>query len=359
MRRALVLLAVACLAGAASCSGSDSHDGGASQAAGGAHGGGPGTSGGVSSGAAGKAGNAGSGGSGLGAGTGGTASGGTAGSAGSTASGARGGTAGSGTAAAAGRAGSGGSSPGGSAGSGGSSGSAGRDGDAGAAGSGEEAGGSSGPVLTSFKLAVVGSSTAAGEGASSSSKGWVSLLASSLDTTVSGDFSASNLAVGGYTTSELLPDSGADGSIDDAIDRNPNLIIVALAGSNDLSAGTSTETFLARLTTLRDHARDAGIPVFFVSTAPKDLSTSEKQTLQAWGEQMKTKFSSCWVPGQSNDYSPCFIDIFELLANDSLGVASEYSAGDGIHLNDAGHEVIFEAARGIVEPYVCSRTACR
>jgi lysophospholipase L1-like esterase len=74
---------------------------------------------------------------------------------------------------------------------------------------------------------------------------------------------------------------------------------------------------------------------------------------------LAAEFSSCWVPGRNGSYSPCFIDIFALLASDSLGVATEYSAGDCIHLNDAGHEVIFEAALAVVEPYVCSRTACR
>lgn len=161
------------------------------------------------------------------------------------------------------------------------------------------------------------------------------------------------------TTNELLPGSDASGSIDDALERDPNLVIVSLAGSNDLSAGTSTDEFIARLKTIRDHARDAGVPVSFVSTAPKDLSSSEQQTLKSWAERMKADFSSCWVPGEKGDYSPCFIDIFGLLANDSLGVGSEYSAGDGIHLNDAGHEVIFEAARSVVDPYVCSRVACR
>jgi lysophospholipase L1-like esterase len=206
---------------------------------------------------------------------------------------------------------------------------------------------------------VIGSSTAAGEGASSSSQGWVSLLAASLGQTVTTSFDTDNIAVGGYTTIELLPDSGADGSIDDALDRKPNLVILSLAGSNDLSAGTSTSTFLSRLETIESHANDAGVPVFFVSTAPKDLSTDEKETLRDWTLEMKTRFSSCWVPGRSSEYSPCFIDVFEALANSSLGVASEYSAGDGIHLNDAGHEVIFDAAREIVEPYVCSMTACR
>jgi len=345
MRRALALLVFACLAGSASCSGAGTDDAARGQAAAAGRGGDAGTSGGLGSGTAGKTGQAGSASGGSGAGTANNGSG-AAGRAGAHSAG----SAGSAGAHSAGSAGSAGSRSAGGAG--------GRADEAGAAGSDDEGGGPSNPELSSFKLAVIGSSTAAGEGASSSSKGWVSLLASSLATTVSGDFFAFNLAVGGYTTSELMPGSGAKGSIDDAVERAPNLIVVSLAGSNDLSAGTSTDTFLARLTTLRDYARDAGIPLFFVSTAPKDLSTSDKQTLKSWTEQMKTTFSSCWVPGQRSDYSPCFVDIFALLANDSLGVASEYSAGDGIHLNDAGHEVIFEAARAVVEPYVCSRTAC-
>ena len=53
------------------------------------------------------------------------------------------------------------------------------------------------------------------------------------------------------------------------------------------------------------------------------------------------------------------IDVFDPLANAGLGVRSEFSAGDGIHLNDAGHAAIFELAEAVIEPYVCSVTACR
>ena len=224
-------------------------------------------------------------------------------------------------------------------------------------GTGAAGGGS--PMLTSFKLTVIGSSTAAGEGASSSAKSWVALLARSLDDAVVPTFNSSNLAVGGYTTVELLPGSKADGSIDDAISGRPNLILVSLAGSNDLSAGTSQATFLSRLTSVRDAAQTAGAPVFFVSTAPKDLSDSERRELRDWATAMSTTFATCWVPERAMAYGPCFIDIFAPLANASLGVASAYGAGDGIHLNDAGHARIFEVAEAIVKPYVCSRVACR
>lgn len=243
------------------------------------------------------------------------------------------------------------------AGAGGSAGSAGNS-SAGAGGSGAGgSGGTSEPSLESFTLAVIGSSTAAGEGASRSSLGWVSLLASELEDRVVGDFVSKNLSVGGYATSNLMPGSNSNGNIDDAVEEAPNLIIVALAGSNDLSNGVSTETFLDRLATIRDIAVEAGIPVFFVSTAPKDLSDDEREALLEWTNQMRQEFDTCWTPG-ADSYSPCLIDVFEALANSSLGIADEFGSGDGIHLNDAGHQRLFEIAEGVVGSYVCSLTAC-
>ena len=172
-------------------------------------------------------------------------------------------------------------------------------------------------------------------------------------------FSVSNLAVGGYTTTELLPGSGADGNIEDAIGEHPDLILVGLAGGNDVSSGTSSATFFSRLARLRDVAQAAGIPTFFVSTAPKDLSDAERQTLADWAGRMSQSFESCWVPGSTSPYAPCFIDVFDVLVNSSLELAQQFDSGDGIHLNDAGHAAVFHAVEPIVESYVCRVTACR
>jgi lysophospholipase L1-like esterase len=321
--------------------------GGSNASPGGTAGTAPGGAGTASSGTSGRGGNASAGMPG-GAGTG-TASAGRSG-AGGNADGAGGNaTAGNGAEAGAASGGTGGADA--SAGEGGAA-ASGEPGSAGSAGNSDPGG------LPGFVLAVLGSSTAAGEGASSSARGWVGLLGSSLEQSVTGDFTAHNLAVGGYTTTNLLPDSGSSGSIDAALEREPNLIVVALAGSNDLSNGVSTNTFLTRLTTIRDAAVDAGVPIFFLSTAPKDLSNEEQQTLADWGEAIGEDFGGCWTPNDPN-YSPCFIDIFSALADVSLGIAEEYGAGDGIHLNDAGHARIFEVAEPIVRDYVCSMTACR
>lgn len=235
--------------------------------------------------------------------------------------------------------------------------------DAGAAGSdsppapGGAAGSDGGGTLTRFRLAVIGSSTSAGEGASSTAKGWVSLLSKSLEASVEGEFTSSNLSVGGYSSDDLVPD-GSSGNIDDAIDRDPNLILVALAGSNDLSAGTSKSQFLSRLSAIRERGEEASIPVFILTTAPKDLSNDEQEELQDWAETIQDEFGTCWTPG-SPQHSPCVIDVFEPLANSGLGVRSEFSAGDGIHLNDAGHAEIARLAEAVVKPYLCSVAGCR
>jgi len=296
----------------------------------------------------------GSGAGGTGAGAGGAGVGGLGGGGGVAPSAGGGGSAGSAGA-------SNGAGQGGSSGTTSSGGTAGRatGGGAGSGGSGDAGeGGAAEPNLTSFELVVIGSSTAAGEGASSASRGWVSLLANALDDAALVEVTTTNLARGGYTTVELASGSGADGSIDDALEREPNLVIVSLAGSNDLSAGTSEATFLSRLSELRDTANGAGVPLFFLSTAPKDLSDSEQQALKDWADAMDTAFSSCWVPDRAGDYSPCFVDIFDPLANASLGIDAMYGSGDGIHLNDAGHAAIFELTQAVVVPYVCSRVSC-
>jgi lysophospholipase L1-like esterase len=215
--------------------------------------------------------------------------------------------------------------------------------------------GGSGPGTGQFVIAVLGSSTAEGEGASSLSNSWVGLLEAELSEAA--NVSIINLARGGYTTLHLLPGSGAPGSIDDAIDESPDLIVVALAGSNDLEMGMSTADYLSHLTQLRDTARAAGIPTFFTSTTPKNFDDEGRFLLATWTEQMRIGFRTCWVPANST-YSPCFIDVFSDLANGDMGMNPEYVAADNFHHNDAGHRVIFQNAVEIIEPYVCTVTEC-
>jgi lysophospholipase L1-like esterase len=213
--------------------------------------------------------------------------------------------------------------------------------------------------LPDFHITVIGSSTANGIGASTGDFAWVTLLDEALSRKVTTSYSMSNLAVGGYKAAELLPGSGARGSVDDAIAERPDLIVVALAGSNDIEPGFTTEMFMSQMAAIREAARAAGIPTFFMSTLPKSLSVGEREILGEWSGLMAAEFAECWIPGTTKAYAPCYIDVFDALADPSLGLATQFDSGDGQHPNDLGHELLFEAADAIVEPYLCTKTECR
>jgi lysophospholipase L1-like esterase len=212
--------------------------------------------------------------------------------------------------------------------------------------------------LSDFHITVIGSSTANGIGASTSDFSWVTLLDDTLSKKVKTGYSTSNLAVGGYKAAELLPGSGAPGSIDDAIAEKPDLIVVALAGSNDIEPGFTTEMFMTQMAVVREAARAAGIPTFFMSPLPKSLSVGEREILDEWSGLMASEFAQCWIPGTTKTYAPCYIDVFDALADPSLGLATQYDSGDGQHPNDLGHALLFEAVDAIVAPYVCTKTEC-
>lgn len=213
--------------------------------------------------------------------------------------------------------------------------------------------------LPEFHISVIGSSTANGIGASVGDFAWVTLLDEALSRRVATRYSTSNLAVGGYKAADLLPGSGERGSIDEAIAEKPDLIVVALAGSNDIEPGFTTELFMSQMSALRDAAKAAGIPAFFMSPLPKSLSVGEREILGEWSGLMKSEFSQCWIPGTSEAYAPCYIDVFDALAAPDLGLATQYDSGDGQHPNDLGHSLLFDAVDAIVQPYVCTKTECR
>jgi len=210
-----------------------------------------------------------------------------------------------------------------------------------------------------FKLVVIGSSTAAGTGASSQARSWVEQLSQSLRRSVEGTITTENLAVPGYSNHDLAQGSAKPGNIDEALRLKPDLLIIALAGGNDLALGSSQEEYISRIERLRTQANAADSPVFVMGTAPKDVDDAQRRQLKAWSSAMLTTFNECWVPGQTSAHSPCFIPIFDVLADANLGIAAKYSAGDGTHVNDAGHARILERTLPIVQPYVCSVTRCQ
>lgn len=181
---------------------------------------------------------------------------------------------------------------------------------------------------------VLGSSTAAGVGAPAG-EGWVALLARHAQPW---GVTVHNLARAGLLSTQELPvgsavpagQPGPDATlnIDAAMAFQPQLVILALP-TNDSVAGLSAEQTVAAWTTIAARATAGGAATLVLSTQPRaGLSAPQQATLEATDRLAALAFGSC------------FVALREALAGPDGAPAAAYSAGDGIHLNAAGHALI-------------------
>ncbi|HFA47721.1 MAG TPA: glycosyl hydrolase family protein [Bacteroidetes bacterium] len=196
----------------------------------------------------------------------------------------------------------------------------------------------SGDKSEAVKIVVLGSSTAAGTGPSDTRNAWVNRFRRKLQSQ-NGYHQVINLAVGGYTTYHLLP-SGTmvekgkpqpnnKHNITMALSLNPDAVIINLP-SNDAAKGFSLKEQLDNYTKICKPLYERGIP-FWVSTPQGRNMEKEKRELQ------KTIMDSTYIR-----YGRRTLDFWRGLADWSGNISKKYNSGDGIHLNDEGHRLLFE-----------------
>ncbi|MGI9160362.1 MAG: SGNH/GDSL hydrolase family protein [Saprospiraceae bacterium] len=191
--------------------------------------------------------------------------------------------------------------------------------------------------VPALRIAVIGSSTAAGTGASTPDSAWVGRYRAYLQ----GDFPGSevlNLGKGGYSGYQLLPDGAgpfrarpvvdSSRNISKAIAFRPHAVIVNLP-SNDTVSGHSAEEQLDNLEKIALESLRNGAFVWVCTTQPRNLPPDRMATQKAVRDGILQRFG------------PFAIDLWTPLAapNDSLSVL--FDAGDGVHLNDDGHAAVF------------------
>ncbi|MCA9734786.1 T9SS type A sorting domain-containing protein [candidate division KSB1 bacterium] len=187
-------------------------------------------------------------------------------------------------------------------------------------------------------IVVLGSSTAAGTGASNPDSSWVGRYrhyVQSLDPKAY----VVNLAVGGFTSYDVMPsdyESPAgkptpkpENNITKALTYKPSAIIVNLP-SNDAASGFGIGEQIYNLNTILEIAKTAEIPIWLTTTQPRNLSQTLRENLM----QMRDYILSL--------YKDNAISIFDSLANEDGTIRTIYNSGDGVHVNDAGHKVIFD-----------------
>ncbi len=191
---------------------------------------------------------------------------------------------------------------------------------------------------------VIGSSTAAGEHASVPDSAWVNRLThyyQSLGLTIV----PHNLAVGGRNCyhgmpSGYIPPPGRDfpqagDNITMALSFSPDVVIVSYPTNNYHIYSISE--IMNCLQAMKDAANAQGKTCYITTSQPRqdgafpDLAT--RTLLKVIRDSIMNRFTN---------YA---IDFFTGIANPDYTINTDYAYGDGIHLNDLGHRVLFERVK--------------
>jgi acyl-CoA thioesterase-1 len=196
---------------------------------------------------------------------------------------------------------------------------------------------------------VLGSSTAAGVGAAPG-QGWAALLGAHW---AAEGVAIDNASRAGAVTFQALPVATPrpDGrpptvpamDVDTLLAAAPRVVILAFP-SNDAMAGYGADETVANLLLLRSRAQARGAAVLVLSSQPRnDAGPAQRETQRATDEALAA------------GVGPCFVDVRSGLADADGRIAAAYSAGDGVHLNDAGHRWMFERVSAVLAAGACVR----
>jgi lysophospholipase L1-like esterase len=190
--------------------------------------------------------------------------------------------------------------------------------------------------VTPATWVFLGSSTTAGFTTSAPSLTWVSRLERAL---TGRNITIVNIAVPGAVTYIWLPVAAAPtagrpapwpaNNIDAAMAQRPALVLLN-ATTNDVAADYRAEETVANVRAIRTVAIAGGAAVLVLSTQPRSLSDTQRARLPLIDAQLAAELGGC------------FVDIRTPLAGDDNRLAPAFDSGDGIHPNDAGHDVIFQ-----------------
>ncbi len=178
-----------------------------------------------------------------------------------------------------------------------------------------------------LKIAVIGSSTAVGTGASIPDSSWVNLTQAYFKSLHEID-TIYNMALGGTFTGD-----GVD-TIPYALARNPDLVLVSYV-SNDAAGDIAVPVTMQNLRTIYQAVINAGKVCYITTPHPRNFLNGSQNIKQvAVRDSTLLEF-----PGFTLD----FWDVLVAANSDTLNPI--YNSGDGVHVNNAGHQQLFQIVK--------------
>ncbi len=197
------------------------------------------------------------------------------------------------------------------------------------------------------KWVIMGSSTAAGTGALTPAKSWAGLLQAGI---AANQLQVVNIAKSGTTTYAGLatsspPVAGRPGpdptaNVTAALAHAPKALLLSYPTNDSAENYSATET-VTNLLAIRAAAMASNVNVIMLSTQPRDLSPAQLARL----EEIDVGVSA--VAGA------CFVAVRADLAGLDSKLNPAYDSGDAIHPNDAGHALIHQRVRALIDSGTC------
>jgi lysophospholipase L1-like esterase len=194
------------------------------------------------------------------------------------------------------------------------------------------------PLCTpTYKIVIVGSSTAFGTGATPIDSSWARKFKIYL-LRQNSTIQIINIATLGLTSWDVSPTGtvvpapftvDVNRNITKALSFNPNAIILNLP-SNDVARGISTANIHNNFMNIVGAATAQNVPVWVTTTQPRNGLSIAEGVLQA---ELRD-----WI---NLTYGNKSVDFWTDIANPDNTINTFYSFGDGIHLNNEGHHVLF------------------
>lgn len=198
------------------------------------------------------------------------------------------------------------------------------------------------------RIVILGSSTAAGVGPKNPNNTWVNRLRREIQ--LQGlPVAVLNLAVGGYSTFQLMPDDFQQAerpkvdkahNISQALRLNPSAIVLNLP-SNDTTSGYPITEQKSNFIRIVETAHRLRIPIWITTTQPRNVNDAKRAELIQMRDWLKAQFGNR------------VIDFWSEIAEEDGKINAQYNSGDGIHLNDEAHALLFERVKtsGLLEAF--------